>query len=76
MLMEKERQRGKDRGGCNRDLGAVWEDMGGGVGGVGCLNSLRRPCVSRLPIRWEIRAQEDIRLPGKISISKLRDLTS
>ncbi len=42
---------------------------------VDCLNAHRRPCVSRLPILWEIRAWEAVRLPGKIPISKHRDLT-
>lgn len=49
--------------------------MGGWDGGVDCLNAHRRPCVSRLPILWEIRAREAVRLPGKIPVSKHRDLT-
>lgn len=42
--------------------------------GVDCLNAHERPCVSRLPILWEISAQEAVRLPRKIPISKHRDL--
>lgn len=41
--------------------------------GPDCLNAHRHPCVSRLPILWEIRAQEAVRLPGKIPISKDSD---
>lgn len=44
-----------------------WEAaVGFFVGGLDCLNVRRRPCVSRLPILWEIRTREAVRLPGKI----------
>lgn len=56
-------------------LGGWMGGWGGAGGGVDCLNAQRCPCVSRLPILWEIRAQETVRLPGMIPISKYRDLT-
>lgn len=73
-LMVETRQGGdsgweNDRKAYIRDLGAAVR-LDGWVGGWwgDCLNAQRCPCVSTLPILWEIKAQETVRLPGMIPI--------